>query len=86
MRMYMYVHACTCTHGMHVHVHACTYTCVYMACMFMCRHIQAYAPFLSLVSSASFQGCRLRELPPILTFALLRFLYDYSKMERYKVE
>ena len=44
---------------------------------------------VSLFSTVSLflssQGCRLRKLPPVLTFALLRFLYDYSKLERYKV-
>jgi ubiquitin carboxyl-terminal hydrolase 40 len=28
--------------------------------------------------------CRLRKLPPVLTFALLRFLYDFKRGERYK--
>jgi ubiquitin carboxyl-terminal hydrolase 40 len=28
--------------------------------------------------------CHLRKLPPVLTFALLRFLYDFKKGERYK--
>ena len=31
------------------------------------------------------QGCKIRQLPQILTIALLRFLYDYEKGERYKV-
>ena len=31
------------------------------------------------------QECRLRKLPPVLTFALLRFLYDFKRGERYKV-
>jgi ubiquitin carboxyl-terminal hydrolase 40 len=30
------------------------------------------------------RGSRLNKLPPILTFALLRFLYDFEKGERYK--
>ncbi|XP_064401493.1 ubiquitin carboxyl-terminal hydrolase 40-like isoform X3 [Halichondria panicea] len=30
------------------------------------------------------RGCKIRQLPQILTIALLRFLYDYEKGERYK--
>jgi ubiquitin carboxyl-terminal hydrolase 40 len=31
------------------------------------------------------KGCRLKKLPDILPFALLRFQYDFTKGERYKV-
>jgi ubiquitin carboxyl-terminal hydrolase 40 len=30
------------------------------------------------------RGCTVRALPPVLTFALMRFLYDYDKGQRYK--
>ena len=33
-----------------------------------------------------YQSCRLRKLPHVLTFALLRFLYNFQKGERYKVQ
>ena len=32
-----------------------------------------------------FQECHLHKLPPVLTFALLRFLFDFGRGERYKV-
>ena len=31
------------------------------------------------------QGCKIRTLPPILTFSLLRFDYDFQRGERFKV-
>ena len=31
------------------------------------------------------KGCRLKTVPDILAFALLRFQYDFRKGERYKV-
>ena len=59
----------------------------YSECLAGFRHevsihiINTYIFLLSI----PFQGCHLRKLPPILTFALLRFLYDFKKGERYKV-
>ena len=32
-----------------------------------------------------FQSCRLKKLPHVLTFGLLRFLYNFQKGERCKV-
>ena len=46
---------------------------------------EALSSCLSFPLPSFLQGCNLGSLPPVLTLALLRFLYDFSKGERYKV-
>ena len=38
-----------------------------------------------LLFFSSRQGSKIRKLPPILTFSLLRFDYDFQQGERFKV-
>ena len=53
--------------------------------LFKAEFIDYKSVKLLMMSISYLQGSKIRTLPPILTFSLLRFNYDFQRGERYKV-